>query len=53
MPPLLPAGAARSLGKDHDVFEDGAGELQFEPQSPVNVAEAQGLNRVGAKNHRR
>ena len=33
--PLRPAGAARGLGKDHDVLGYGSRELQLEPQPPL------------------
>jgi hypothetical protein len=51
--PLLPAGAAWGLGKDHNVLGHRSGELQLDAQPPVCVAEAQRLNRVRAKGHRR
>ena len=49
VPPLLPAGAARSACKDNDVLGDQASEFQFQPQPPANVAVAQRLDRVRAK----
>ena len=49
MPPLLPAGAARGLGKDHDVLGDGTKELQLNAQPAVHVARAQRLNRAWPK----
>src|SRR5208282_3711026 len=53
VPPIRPAGAARGLRKDHDVLGHGSGEPQLDAQPPVNVAEAQRLDWVGAKCHRR
>jgi hypothetical protein len=52
VPPLLPAGAARGLCKNHDVLGDEAREFQFQPQPAVNVAEDQRLDRDRAKGYR-